>query len=206
MRIIASAFALILLAHPCSSEIRIEYGPFSVFVPREWHLSKSGDSETVMGHSPYELGEGQGGSIGMNFRLEEKKKIGETLEDLVEYVNETVVENPKIAESMIEKELSKKGIDIIPEFEVSPPKIESFGATRVVTAVSNIEYPVGELKIAIIMRSYWVYESDKAYLLRIIVPEKLKEQAELDLRKIVRTLKINQGEQTVPPKSDRAGG
>ena len=195
MRILASIFFFAFMVAPVSSEIRIQYGPFNLLVPEDWHLSKVGDSKNVMGHSPYELGENKGGALGMSFRFEEKRKVGTTLEDLVEFLTEKLVDKPELGEAMIKKELTEMGVEWVPDFKISAPKIESFGDIRVATAVTDTAFPVDDLKVEILIRSYWVYASDKAYLLRIILPKKLKKEAAEDYRRIVDSLRIGKGEQ-----------
>ena len=133
-------------------------------------------------------------------RIEEKKKIGATLEELKEFLIKKLSTSPDEGKAMIEKGWGDKADRLaVDALKISKPTIHGVAPNRYLTSTVLSEFDIDGEKLTLVSRSYWVYLDDKAYFMRIVTPIELAEQYAGIIDQIVRSIRINEeGEQVVP--------
>lgn len=181
---------LVTLA-PASASITIGMGPFTVSVPDSWSIEKAHHESKLQASSPYSKAIGKT-SVPVMVRIEEKKKVGESLEDLQKFLVEKLSTSPEEGKSMIEKGWGDKADRLaVDALKVSKPTILGIAPNQYLTSTVFSEFDVDGEKLSLISRSYWIYRQDKAYFMRIVTPIELVDRYDKVIDEIARSVKIN---------------
>jgi hypothetical protein len=179
-----------------SDSITIGMGPFTVSVPDSWSIEKAHHDSKLQASSPDSKAIGKT-SIPVMVRIEEKKKVGESLEDLQEFLIEKLLDSPEEGKSMIEKSWGEKADRLaVDALKVSKPTIVGIAPNQYLTTTVFSEFDVDGEKVALIGKSYWIYRHQKAYFMRIVTPIELADQYAKVIDETARSVEINnKGEQ-----------
>ncbi len=176
--------------------VTISMGPFTVSIPDSWSIQKELGESKLQASAPdfKSIGEAK---IPVMVRIEEKKKVGATLEELQEFLIKKISTSPDEGKAMIEKGWGDKADRLaVDALKISKPSIQGVAPNRYLTSTILGEFDIDGKKLSLITRSYWVYLEDKAYFMRIVTPIELSEQYAGVIDEIARSIKINkQGEQ-----------
>ncbi len=180
-----------------SASITIGMGPFTVSVPDSWSIEKAHQESKLQASSPDSKAIGKT-SIPVMVRIEEKKKVGKSLEDLQKLLIEKISIAPEEGKSMIEKGWGDKADRLaVDALKVSKPVILGTAPNQYLTSTVISEFDVDGEKLSLISRSYWVYHQDKVYFMRIVTPVELADQYAKVIDEIARSVKISkEGEQS----------
>lgn len=181
------------------ANVTIGLGPFTASVPDSWSVEKALGESKLQASAPDSKSIGDA-KIPVMVRIEEKKKIGDSLADLQEFLTRKLSTSPDEGKAMIEKGWGDKADRLaVDALKVSKPSIHGVGPNQYLTSTVLSDFDIDGKKLSLITRSYWVYLGDKAYFMRIVTPVELAEQYAGVIDEIARSVKINNGEQAVAP-------